>query len=66
MYSNTMVHIFRRTRSNPESLMDARESREDFCESLFRAQAKLSPNLHFDDVGGDDYDGDHTDICSDD
>ena len=32
--------------------MDARESREDFCESLFRARAKLSPNLHLDDDRG--------------
>lgn len=56
MYVCTRKHdacISPRASSNPDGrLMDARESREDFCESLFRARAKLSPNLHLDDDGG--------------
>lgn len=51
--------------------MDARELREDFGKSLFRARAKLSLNLHFNGRSGSDSDSDvggggHTDICPDD
>lgn len=70
-WHDTYKHIFPPfVQRNRESVMDARASREldeDFGKSLFRALAKLSPNLHFDgDDGGvrsDDCGGGHTDIC---